>query len=306
MRRPRFLVLLAAYNGSRWIAEQIKSILAQTGVEVDVLISDDGSSDATPELLRAIADGKPIALTSPEQPTGSAAQNFFFLIRTASADNYDFVALADQDDIWEEAKLARACSQLRDADAAAYSCAVRAFWDDGREAVLRQSAALTASDFLFEGAGQGCTFVLTSKFYSRLRALLLSNAALSRNLHFHDWTVYAVSRCWNLRWVFDQEPQVRYRQHAFNDTGARASLVGVARRLSLIRNGWYVRQLRAIAAICAAAAPTERPLETWRDLINSPPRLSRKVRLLQFCLNGGRRRRLDNIILVVAIIAGWI
>lgn len=47
--QPRILVLLAAYNGMRWMAEQVDSILGQVGVSVSILISVDSSSDGTEE-----------------------------------------------------------------------------------------------------------------------------------------------------------------------------------------------------------------------------------------------------------------
>src|SRR6185437_14487000 len=46
---PRVLVLLASYNGARWIGRQIESILAQEAVDVRIVIADDGSSDGTLE-----------------------------------------------------------------------------------------------------------------------------------------------------------------------------------------------------------------------------------------------------------------
>jgi len=306
MAPPRVLVLLAAYNGATWIKEQIDSILGQIGVEVDLIVSDDGSSDGTPELLSVLADGKRVRTTCPALPTGSAAQNFLFLIRSTPADRYDYVALADQDDIWDRDKLALACARIGDEDAVAYSCAVRAFWENGREKTLRQSTRLTRSDFLFEGAGQGCTFVLRSEFYEPLRAFLVNNPELTKTLHFHDWAIYAICRSWRLQWVFDQRAHLRYRQHANNDTGARASVAGIGKRLTLIRDGWYARQLNEIAAICTAAAPSDPLLSAWRGLLDSPHDLKRKTCMLRFCLQGCRRRALDKVAVLTAILAGWI
>ena len=54
---PKILILLASYNGGRWIRAQIKSILAQQGVEVQLLIRDDGSTDTTLTEAQKIAEG---------------------------------------------------------------------------------------------------------------------------------------------------------------------------------------------------------------------------------------------------------
>ena len=53
VNRPKVLVLLAMFNGSVWIEEQLESIVNQTGVNISVLISDDKSTDNCDELLKA-------------------------------------------------------------------------------------------------------------------------------------------------------------------------------------------------------------------------------------------------------------
>jgi rhamnosyltransferase len=305
LARPKVLVLLAAFNGARWIAEQIDSILRQIDVEVHVLVSDDGSTDDTRiQVARFAATGR-VEVTS-QAPTGSASQNFFALIRANTTEGFDFVAFADQDDLWNEDKLKRACRALPARPSGGYSSAVIAAWPDGRTRILNQVDTLTPADFLFEGAGQGCTFVLSADFYARTRGFLLNNTALTRGLHYHDWTLYALSRVWDLHWYFDHAATMTYRQHGENDTGARLSLSGLARRLSLIRAGWYRQQLHGIADLCFAAAPSCTVVARWRSMLLAPQGWGRRLRMARFCLQGSRRRRLDRVILVCAALAGWI
>jgi rhamnosyltransferase len=304
--QPRVLVLLAAYNGSPWIDQQIKSILGQQGVNPELLIGDDGSIDDTPARINVFVDDARVRTLPCSSPTGSAAQNFLRLIRSAPADNYEFIALADQDDIWLEGKLFRACNSLIATGAAAYSSAVTAFWHDGRQKLLRQKSEPTISDFLFEGAGQGCTFVLSASFYGRLREFLLREPQATEALHFHDWAIYALSRCWALDWRFDEQASVLYRQHSFNDTGARASISGVRRRVALIRSGWYSRQLRVVAQLCRTAAPSNPLVAEWQAILLMRNGASRRWRMVLFTIRGGRRRLSDNLVLLAAMAAGWI
>jgi len=297
---------MAAFNGGRWIAQQLESILRQVNVDVHVIISDDGSTDDTCRQVQALANGERVRVSVSTAPSGSASQNFFSLIRANSAADYDFVALSDQDDLWEPDKLWRACRALAEHRAAGYSSATRAFWPDGRERILRQVTRPTRSDFLFEGAGQGCTFVMSAEFYERARACLLAHGELTQPLHYHDWTLYALARVWSLPWTFDATPTVRYRQHSENDTGARASFCGIMRRLKLMKDGWYARQLRAIVNVCVAAAPSDALVSRWDSLLASRPGLRRRVRIARFCLSGGRRRASDRAVLILAAVAGWI
>lgn len=304
-RRPRVLVLLACYNGADWIGEQLDSILEQEGIELRLVVRDDGSSDTTRrEITRFQTDGR-LRLCAECRPTGSAAQNFLTLIRDNAADGFDFVAFADQDDIWFRHKLARACRRLIASGAAAYSSSTVATWPNGRMTLLCPGTRSTATDFLFEGAGQGCTFVLRADFYAQVRAFARAHPRLTQRAHYHDWVVYALARAWGYTWFLDPLPTLSYRQHGRNDTGARHTWAGVRLRFARIRSGWYREQLTAIAAICAAAAPQNGLVRGWRSLLLAATR-HRRLRLALFCLRGVRRRRVDNLIIAVAAIAGWL
>lgn len=305
-RRPRVLVLLAAYNGAKWIGEQVESILAQEGVDVLVNIRDDGSTDATVgEIARFQADPR-VRLSPDASPTGSAARNFLALIGDNCGDGFDFVAFADQDDVWMCKRLLVACCKLEESGAAGYSSATIALWPDGRTIVMRQAGETTAADFLFEGAGQGCTFVMRAQFYARVRSFLMEHRSLTAHLHYHDWMVYALARSWREAWVFDPSPSLSYRQHAGNDTGARATWSGARKRLDLIRRGWYKAQLSAVAALCASANPADPVVTAWQSLLLSRGDWQRRLRIAAFSCRSGRRRRLDRAIVAAAALAGWI
>lgn len=306
MIQPRVLVLLAAYNGAKWIVQQVETILNQRSVGVRLVVSDDGSSDDTLATMRNFATDPRVSVVAQPAPTGSAAQNFIWMICNACADEFEFVALADQDDIWQENKLAAACSALEACGAAGYSCAVTAFWEHGPERVLTQKASPKGLDFMFEGAGQGCTFVLQNFFFRRVQEFFRVNAKSLRLLHYHDWAIYALSRSWKLTWHFDMVPMVRYRQHQRNDTGARLSRSGIGKRLRLIKSGWYREQLIVIARICAMAAPADARIAEWNELLAEAPGVSRQIKMARICIMQGRRRTFDNVVLLAAVVGGWV
>jgi rhamnosyltransferase len=305
--RPRVLVLLATYNGSRWIREQVESILQQQAVDLTIAIRDDASTDGTRWELARFEHDPRVRITAATAPGGSAAGNFLALIRENPASAFDLVAFADQDDLWNPDKLRRAGELLAaSGGAAGYSSATVARWEDGRERLLKLSGAPTTSDFLFEGAGQGCTFVLTAEFYERVRRFLLDHENLTRGVHYHDWMVYALARSWGLGWCFDARPSMQYRQHARNDTGGRGTVGGVTRRLTLIRNGWYGTQLRAIAEVCRTAAPSNATILAWHRMLIRADGVRKRMATARLCLSGGRRRTRDNAIVVLAALCGWI
>jgi len=300
------LVLLASHEGAQYIRQQLDSILAQTGVEVEILIADDASSDATVDAIRTLNNCEAIHLQQRLVGTGSAAQNFVQLIREADVSRFDYIALSDQDDIWMTGKLRRATDALAASISGGYSSSVVAKWPDGSTSRLRQSARLREADFLFEGAGQGCTFVLTKAFFDRVQGLFRRREDLTAPLIYHDWAIYALARSLNVPWVFDSEPSLWYRQHSNNDTGARGSISGLRRRLQLILGGQYRAQISAVTRLCFELTPESPVLHRWKNcsLQNRP--FTTSLRKAIFCFLHGRRRLHDRVLTSLAALARWI
>ena len=97
-------VAMATYNGAPYIEAQITSILTQTVLPNEIVISDDGSSDNTIEIINTIATTSkvPIRLIQNTDVLGVTG-NFMRAIRKCSG---DYIALSDQDDVWLPTKLA--------------------------------------------------------------------------------------------------------------------------------------------------------------------------------------------------------
>ena len=168
---PRVLVLLAAFNGMEYLPAQMASILGQQAVAVQVVLSIDRSSDGTEAWVAQLAqqDAR-VSVLPGGQVFGGAAPNFFRLLSDVDMAGYDYVALADQDDLWHPDKLGRAYQQLQHTGAAGYSGNVIAFWPGGQERLIDKSQPQQPWDFLFEGPGPGCTFVLTQPLALALQA----------------------------------------------------------------------------------------------------------------------------------------
>lgn len=305
--RPRVLVLLASRNGAAFIARQIRSVAAQEGVHVWIEVRDDGSTDATREIVRELAaSGLPVSLRIDHDAKGSAAANFFALMRGADIAAVDYVAFCDQDDEWLPQKLLRATFKLRTSGALGYSAATRAQWPDGRSKVLVQSAEIRPADYLFEGAGQGCTFVLAKALFADLQRDLERASGMLSALRYHDWAAYALTRSTGASWAFDAEPAMVYHQHDRNDTGARSSGAGVMRRLRLVRNGWYSAQVRAVVRLVQFIHPEDASAAEWARL-DAPARrttLGARLARLRFVARNGRRRASDRCLLIAAVALG--
>ena len=153
-KQPLVLVLMAAFNGMAYLPAQMASLLGQRAVAVQVVLSVDRSTDGTEIWAAELATREArVSVLPGGQVFGGAAPNFFRLLRDVDLACYDYVALADQDDLWHPDKLIRACQQLQDKGAAGYSGNVTAFWPSGQERLLDKAQSQQPWDFLFEGPG---------------------------------------------------------------------------------------------------------------------------------------------------------
>lgn len=248
VKHPKVAVLLAAYNGMQWIEEQLVSILGQLSVDVTVHISIDPSTDGTEAWCKAYAAEHPAVVVLPDANRfGGASRNFFRLIRDVDFDGYDFVAFADQDDIWYPDKLLRATQTLQARGVDAYSSNVTAFWPNGRTLLLDKAQPQVAWDFLFEAAGPGCTYVFGKSLAEALKGSMLANWQQLQGVTLHDWYCYAFARSHGYRWYIDPIPGMDYRQHERNQVGANTGLSPLIARYKTIHDGWWFGQVDLIA-----------------------------------------------------------
>lgn len=102
---PRVLVMMASYNGERFIEEQITSVLMQQDVDVTLWIADDGSTDATVEICERISlSADNVVFVQNERNLG-CAKNFMHMLGEADKNAFDYFAFSDQDDYWLPEKL---------------------------------------------------------------------------------------------------------------------------------------------------------------------------------------------------------
>ncbi|MBM5461506.1 glycosyltransferase [Pseudomonas sp. P66] len=255
VRCPRVAVLLAAYNGMQWIEEQLASILGQSSVDVTVYISIDPSDDGTEDWCAEYAAQRSDVVVLPGAGGfGGASRNFFRLIRDVDFGSYDFIAFADQDDIWHKDKLQRATAAIRNLQVDAYSSNVTAFWPDGKTHVLHKAQPQVAWDFLFEAAGPGCTYVLSKKLADFLKGSMLASWQQLQGVSLHDWYCYAFARSHGYRWYIDPIPSMDYRQHECNQFGANKGLSPLIARYKTIHSGWWLNQVQLIVRLVGKEA----------------------------------------------------
>ena len=93
-------VCIATYNGERYIRQQIESIVCQLNVDDEIIVSDDGSTDGTLDIVKGIGDKRIKIIEGPGRK--SPILNFECALKTSKG---DFIFLSDQDDVWKPDKV---------------------------------------------------------------------------------------------------------------------------------------------------------------------------------------------------------
>jgi len=247
---PSVAICLAAFNGRKWLPEQLSSILAQRSVDVTVFISVDQSSDDTEKWVDEAALNDPrIVVLAHGEKFGGAARNFFRLLRDVDLSDFEYVSFADQDDIWLPDKLIAAHKALLNTGADAYSSNVLAFWQDGRQQLVDKSQKQVRWDFLFEAAGPGCTYVFRKELACAIQGLLKNRWTDVQQVGLHDWFFYAYARANGYRWFIDGCPGMLYRQHEKNQVGVNKGWQAYLHRARKVLGGWGLAQSALIAEL---------------------------------------------------------
>ena len=241
---PKVAVLLAAYNGEKYIQEQIESIVNQVDVDVYIYISIDASTDRTLEICQQLQKiyNNIFIINEGKERFGSAGKNFYYLIKNVDFEEFDFIALSDQDDIWKPSKIIRGIQVLEKEQASGYSSDVECFWDDGsrKNKIIKKSYPQKKYDYYFEPAGPGCTYILTKKFATVFQRELRN---LTNPPFHHDWYIYAFARKNNFRWHIDNHPNIYYRQHISNQVGANIGINQKLNRIKKLKNKTYQKEV---------------------------------------------------------------
>ena len=251
-QQPKVVVLLAVFNGVQYLQKQLDSILGQEGVDVEIYISVDTSTDGSEVWVdrQALSDSR-IHVLPHGHKFGGAAPNFFRLIRDVSFNDFDYVCFADQDDIWLPQKLVRAVQILDQNESLvkAYSSNAIAFWADGKTAFINKSQPQTKWDYLFEAAGPGCTYVLSNVLAKEIQGLVIRYKSNINLIGLHDWFIYAYARSKGYPWIIDNQAFIRYRQHSNNQVGMNSGFKAFMHRARKVSSGWALGQSALIARI---------------------------------------------------------
>lgn len=177
--QPKVNVILAVYNGEKYLRKQLDSLLAQTYENMDIYVRDDGSSDGTLSLLKEYqmkitqreGSGKRLILQDSGGVNLRCPESFYEILRKCEA--ADYYGLCDQDDEWYPEKIAWAVERLSREDpneVLLYYTASDYLTEEG--ALIRKSPPQKEQaklmDVLYYSPGSGFTMVFNESARQKL------------------------------------------------------------------------------------------------------------------------------------------
>jgi glycosyltransferase involved in cell wall biosynthesis len=217
-------VVLCTYNGETYLKPMLDSLHAQTLPIDQMIVSDDGSTDNTLNML-----DEHIVLKGPEQ---GFAQNFMSVFHTVDTPG-DFIAFADQDDVWFENKLERAVKKLKQFPEnipALYGCRTEIIDAQGKHLGFSPlfSKKPSFANALVQNIAGGNTMVINRAAWNLIKACPLQSVVS------HDWWFYLLVSAAGGHVYYDHEPAVYYRQHDNNLVGANNSWRARCHRIKML------------------------------------------------------------------------
>ncbi len=223
-------ILIATYNGEKFIKEQIDSILNQTYKNIRIIISDDCSTDKTREILKKYEQNEKINIFYQEKNLGYL-KNFEFLLKQVESNLY---MLSDQDDVWKKEKVEKSVEKLQKENLDLVFGDLEVV-DENLNTIYNSFAKYKKLDKKIEkcigsyklqylyNCMTGCTILSKKKYLNQI----LPFPTISKYMVHDYWIGFIVSLYGKIGYL--KEPYIKYRQHGENQ-------IGVERAVNKIKN----------------------------------------------------------------------
>lgn len=237
-------IVMASYNGEKYLKEQLDSLMAQSWPDLTVEVCDDGSTDSTCTIAEQYAAADPRISLHKNGENKGYVRNFLEGIQRSDA---DYIMLCDQDDIWDHDKVEITLRGMKQAEEGHEGEPVLVFTDamnfdseTGRDQgrFHRNSHLNTkkvdSAHLFMENKIIGCTVMIN-------RAVLPYLSEIPEEIRVHDWWLALICSHFGQIMYIDR-PTLRYRQHSGNIIGGNSfgsyvknRLAGVHRQKEVLR-----------------------------------------------------------------------
>lgn len=227
--KPKVLVLMSTYNGEKFLCQQLDSLYNQSGVDIHILVRDDGSYDSTLNILRKYQSMNPRTMTIEEGNNIGCVESFFWLMREATQkfSDFDCYAFSDQDDVWLKDKLFSGVDSITKSNRKykLYFCSSQLV-DTNLSPLPTKYISFRlslAEAFVFQPC-IGCTMIFN---YALLAEAAKGDTSI---IDIHDAWMYKLALSLRAQVIYDPKPRILYRQHSSNTIGSHQSFFSIWER----------------------------------------------------------------------------
>lgn len=251
MDKPLVSVVMATYNGARFLSMMLESIVAQTYHNLEIIIFDDASIDETRDILQRFARSDSRIKVFHSETNQGAVKTFEMALHLASG---EFIALADQDDIFRNDKIELLVERMRQSPGVDLVLSDLSLIDNSgavitesmwRHQRLHVAEGKPFEQLLYANFATGCAMLIR-------RRLLDAALPFPENCIMHDWWLSVLSaRTGGGGIALVPQPLTSYRQHSSNVIGAHSgALIASIRRVSVLanRSAWYAKNRMRLEA----------------------------------------------------------
>jgi glycosyltransferase involved in cell wall biosynthesis len=212
---PLVSVAMATYNGEKYIAEQLQTVLKQTYNNIEIVITDDASTDNTLSIIKLFQQQHSCIKLYTNAVNSGVIKTFEFSFTKCSG---DYIAVADQDDIWDLNKIELLINAIGNEDAI-YSDSELVDKNGASMGQLFSSmmtlqSYYSGAPFLMGNCIPGHTIIMKAAFAKSI-------LPLPKEIMFDRWISYCAAANNGIKYV--DRPLVKYRQHESNTIGAGKS-----------------------------------------------------------------------------------
>ena len=279
--------LMATFNVEKFLSEFLDSLSTQVGVKINLIVSDDGSNDRTLEIIDyyKFKFGNFELLNGPG--LGPAA-NFFWLMKHA---NSDFIAFADQDDIWLPDHLLQGIETLKqnsNIPAMTYGRVVE-FGSKMNDRIWPLKDEIgNLAEICFENYARGCTIIFNKNLLEAINEYEPKHAIM------HDWWLFLYASTYG-RAIFIRDVTVRYRVHEGNAVGVRSRTFRHAINSLLIRRWPVYLQISEFVSMEGGSSKnvTNNQVSYFLNILNSS--IYTRIRFILLSRIRLRQKMLDEV-----------
>ena len=284
-------VLMAMYNGQKYVIEQLESIFAQqTECDIHVLIRDDGSADESVQVVRRYAEDTKHDIRVMTGKNLGPARSFLWLIQHCP--EMDYYAFCDQDDVWLPGKVSAGIREL-DVEKPVLWLSDYKVTDEKLNVIAEgfdRPPESNPAKILFYNNAPGRVMMFNRRLLELMRSLDL------QDFRMHDIMALNLAQLFG-KVVFCPEAKILYRQHQGNAIGYGRKRIRpfkwIREKVTLVKDGenYYISEYCRKLLVHYEDRLKEKDLEAFREIAGYNQSLISRIRLLQrdYTQNGFNR-----------------